>query len=112
MKLPEVVEALLKVEDEALEMRSSAEQEAKVILQKARDKFAQDQEARLNAAREEARAQVELTKQSVEMEALHIAESAQAARDKMREHFDKNVPVLISKMAEETAGRYVTQGRA
>ncbi|MDR1376400.1 MAG: hypothetical protein LBJ22_02720, partial [Synergistaceae bacterium] len=56
MKLSEVLDVLLKAEDEALEMRSSAEQEAKAVIQKAHDKFARDQEARLNAAREEARA--------------------------------------------------------
>ena len=112
MKLPEALDALLKAEDEALEVRNSAEQEAKAIIQKAHDKFAQDQEARLSAARNEARAHVESIKHSVETEASHIAELAQKARDKMQEHFDKKTPELIAKIAEETAARYAAQGRS
>jgi vacuolar-type H+-ATPase subunit H len=111
MKLPEVLEVLLKAEDEAAEMREAAERDAKAVIQKAHDKFAADQEARLSAAREEARAQVESTKQSVEMETQHIAELAQRAREKMQEHFDKSVPELISRMAGEVALKYAAQGR-
>ena len=111
VKLPEVLEVLLKAEDEALEMRASAEQEAKSVVRKAHDKFAQDQEARLNAAREEARVQVESTKHSAEMEALHIAELAQKARERMQEHFDRSVPGVIAGIAEEMALRYAARGR-
>ncbi|MDR1977185.1 MAG: hypothetical protein LBQ42_00455 [Synergistaceae bacterium] len=111
MKLSEVLDVLLKAEDEALEARGAAEQQAKAIVQKARDKFAQDQEARLNAAREEARAQVESTKHAVEMEALHIAELAKKSREKMREHFENDVPALIARMAEDAAAGYAAQGR-
>ena len=112
MKLSEVMEALLKAEDEALEMRGSGEQEAKAVIQKAHDKFARDQESRLNAAREEARAQVESARQSAEMEALHIAELAKKSREKMREHFESNVPSLVARMAEDTAALYAAQGRS
>ncbi|MDR1621149.1 MAG: hypothetical protein LBS00_02110 [Synergistaceae bacterium] len=111
MKLSEVLDVLLKAEDEALEMRGAAEQEAKAVIQKARDKFARDQESRLNAAREEARAQVESARQAAEMEALHIAELAKRSREKMREHFEANVPALIVKIAEDTANRYAAQGQ-
>jgi vacuolar-type H+-ATPase subunit H len=110
MKLPEVLDALLKTEDEALEIRGAAEREAKAIVQKAHDKFARDQEARLNAAREEARAQVESTRQSAEMEALHISDLARKSRDNMKENFDKSVPPLIAKMAEDLAARYAGRG--
>jgi vacuolar-type H+-ATPase subunit H len=110
MKLSEALEVLLKAEDKALEIRTAAEQEAKAIIQKAHDKFAQDQESRLNAAREEARAQVESTKHSVEMDALHIAELAQKARDRMREHFGKSGPALTAKIAGDLAARYAAQG--
>ena len=103
MKLPEVVDAILKTEEEAGKMRRATEREAKAILQKAHDKFAQEQEARLNAAREEARTQVESARHSVDMETLHIAELAQKTREKMQEHFDSRVPELIAKMAEKTA---------
>ncbi len=112
MKLSEVLNVLLKAEDEALEIRSAAEQEAKAIIQKAHDKFTQDQESCLNGAREEARSQVESTKQAVEMEALHISELALKAREKMREHFDRKTPELIAKLAEETAIKYAAQGRS
>ena len=112
VKLSEVLEVLLKAEDEALEMRTSAEQEAKGIIRKAHDKFAQDQEARLNAAREEARVRVESTRHSVEIEALHIAELALKARERMQENFDRGTPALIAGMAEETALRYAAQGRS
>ena len=115
MKLSEVVEVLLRAEDEAGEMRENAEREAKAILQKAHDKFAQAQEARLNAAREEARAQVESARQSVEMETQHMAELAQKARDKMQEHFDRSVPELIAGMADKMAlelAKHAAHGRA
>jgi vacuolar-type H+-ATPase subunit H len=111
MNLSEVLDVLLKAEDEALEVRGSAEQEAKALLQKARDKFSRDQESRLNAAREETRAQVESSRQAAEMDALHIAELAQKSRDRMQEHFESNVPALIARMAEDTAVRYAAQGR-
>ena len=111
MKLSEVLEALLKAEDEAGEMLSSAEQEAKEILRKARGKFAHDQEARLAAAHEEARATVESARLSVEMEAQHIAELAQKALEKMREHFDNRVPELIAGMTEKAALEYAAHGR-
>ena len=112
MKLSEVLEVLLKAEDEALEIRSAAEQEAKALVQKLRDKFAADQEARLSAAREEARAQVESAQHSAEMEALHIADLAQKERDVLREHFEKNAPALIARIAGEMAARYAAQRRA
>lgn len=111
MKLSDVLDVLLKAEDEALDMRNAGEQEAKAIVQKARDKFAREQEFRLNAAREEARAQVESARQSAEIEALHITDLAKKSREKMREHFEAHVPALIAKMAENTAARY-TQGRS
>ncbi|MDR1649125.1 MAG: hypothetical protein LBR71_02595 [Synergistaceae bacterium] len=110
MKLPEVLEALLKAEDEAMEMRSSAEQEAKAIIQKARDKFARTQEALLSAARRDARAQVESAQQTAEMEALHVSELAKATRKKMREHFEARSPALIAQLAESVAVRYAARG--
>jgi len=111
MKLSEVLEVLLKAEDEAGEMRESSEREAKVLIQKAHDKFAQDQEARLATAREEALSQVESARQSVEMETQHIAELAQKTLEIMQEHFDKRVPELIAKMTEKVALDYAAHGR-
>ena len=111
MKLSEVLEALLKAEDEAGEMRGSAEHEAKEIIRKAHDKFAQIQEARLTAAREEARAQVESTRHSMDIETQQIAEIAQKALEKMQEHFDKRAPELIANMTEKTALEYAAHGR-
>jgi vacuolar-type H+-ATPase subunit H len=106
LKLPEVLEALLKAEDEAREMRASAEQEAKAIIQKAHDKFSQTQEALLSAARTDARAQVESARQNAEMEALHVSELAKAARDRMLEHFEARSPALIAQLAESVAVKY------
>jgi vacuolar-type H+-ATPase subunit H len=110
MKLSEVLEVLLKAEDEAQEMRVSAEQEAKAVVREAHDKFAQTQEALLNAARRDARAQVESTRQAVEMEALHIAELAKKSRGRMQEHFEAQLPALISKLTENVAARYAARG--
>jgi vacuolar-type H+-ATPase subunit H len=112
LKLPEVLEALLKAEDEAMEMRASAEQEAKAIIQKAHDKFAQTQEALLNAARMDARTQVESARQTAEMEALHVAELAKMTREKMREHFETRSPALITQLAESVAAKYAAQGES
>jgi vacuolar-type H+-ATPase subunit H len=111
MKLPEVLDILLKAGDEAMETRAAAEQEAKALIQKTHEKFAAEQEARLNAARGEARALVESTRQSVEMEALHIAELAQKSRDSMREHFEANVSALISGLADKVAAGYAARGQ-
>jgi hypothetical protein len=110
LKLPEVLEALLKAEDEALEMRASAEREAKAIIQKVHDKFAQTQEALLNAARTDARVQVESARQAAEMEALHVSELAKAARAKMREHFEARSPALVARLAEDAAAKYAARG--
>jgi vacuolar-type H+-ATPase subunit H len=111
MKLSEVLDVLLKAEDEVREARGSAEQEAKAIVQRARDQFVQAQESRLNAAREEARAQVESARQAADMEALHIAELARKSRERMREHFESDVPALIARMAKDVATEYAAQGR-
>lgn len=111
MKLPEVLGALLKAEDEASAMRHEAEQEAKAIIEKARAAFALDQEARLKAAREAARSQVEAARHAAEMDALHIADLARKSREKMQEHFDKKAPELVARIAEEFASRYAAQGR-
>ena len=112
MELSDVLEALLKAEDEASEMRAFGEQEAKSLLQKAREKFADDQQGRLAAAREEARSQVESARQSAEMEALHIAELARKSRDRMQEHFEANTPALVAKLAESVASKYASQGHS
>jgi vacuolar-type H+-ATPase subunit H len=112
MKLPEVLEALLKAEDEASETRVSAEREAKAIVQKAHDKFARTQEALLNAARMDARAQVESARQTAETEALQIAELGKTAREKMQEHFEAQLPALIGRLAESVAARYAARGEA
>jgi vacuolar-type H+-ATPase subunit H len=112
MKLPEVLGVLLKAEDEASEMKKTAEREASAFIQKAREKFARDQEFRLNAAREEARVQVESAKHSVEIEARQIAEMSRKAGEKMQEHFNEHVPALISRIAEDVAAKYAVQGQA
>jgi vacuolar-type H+-ATPase subunit H len=111
MKLPEVLEVLLKAEDEALEMKNAAEREAGDIIRKTHEKFAQDQEARLAAAREDARAQVESAGQAAEMDALQVAELAEKGREKMKKLFDEKAPALIARLAEDLAARYATQGR-
>jgi vacuolar-type H+-ATPase subunit H len=111
MRLPEVLDVLLKARDEAVQTRAEAEQEAKALLQKAHEKFAAEQEARLNTARGEARALVESTRQSVEMEALQIADLGQKSRDSMREHFEANASALIAGLADKVASRYAAQGR-
>lgn len=109
--MSEVLEVLLKAEDEALEMKNSAEHEARDLIRKAHEKFAEEQEATLLAAREEARSQVESARQSVEMDALHISDLARRGREKMQEHFDKKTPALIAGLAGEVATRYAAQGR-
>jgi len=111
MKLPEVLDVLLKAEDEALEMKNAAELEAGEIIRKVREKFAQDQDARLAAAREEARAQVESARQAVEMDALHVAKLAERGREKMKKLFDEKTPALIARLAEDIAARYAAQDR-
>ncbi|MDR1874360.1 MAG: hypothetical protein LBQ90_05005 [Synergistaceae bacterium] len=111
MKLPEVLGVLLKAEDEALEMKNAAEQEAREIIRKTHEKFVQEQEVRLVAAREEARIQVESARQAAEMDALHIAELARKGREKMQALFEEKTPDLIARLAEEVAARYATQGR-
>jgi vacuolar-type H+-ATPase subunit H len=111
VKLPEILDALLKAEDEALEMKNAAELEAREIVRKAHEKFARDQEARLAAAREEARAQMESARQAAEIDALHVAELGRNGREKMRMLFDEKSPALVARLAEELAVRYAAQGR-
>ena len=112
MKLSEVLEALLQAEDEAEEMRGAAEREAKAIIREAHDKFAQNQEVRLAAAREETRAQVESAGHSMEIETRYIAELSEKARERMQEHFDRRVPDLIAKITGKIAQDYAAHGRA
>lgn len=56
-------------------------------------------EARLEAARSDALAQIESARKSAEMEVLHIADMERKRRERMRENYDRKVPALIAKMA-------------
>jgi vacuolar-type H+-ATPase subunit H len=111
MKLPEVLEVLLKAEDEALEMKNAAGQEAGEIIRKTHEKFLQEQETRLATARDEAHVQVESARRAAEMDALHISDLARKGREKMQALFEEKSPDLIARLAEEVASRYATQGR-
>lgn len=111
MKLSEVLTVLLKAEDEAVEIRLDAERQAKALIEKARNAFSENQEARLKAAREEARAQVESARQAVEIDAQHVLALSKASCEKIQDHFDNKIPQLINQLADELATKYALQGR-
>ncbi len=108
--LPEVLDVLLKAEDESGAIRLRAEHEADEIIRRTKDQFAHEQELRLKAARTEATEQIESARLAVEREAQQIAELASKSRDSMRTHFNERAPGIIRKMAEDFAARYASRG--
>ena len=112
MNLSDVLTALLSAEDEAVESVEKARRKAEDILRENREKFASDQEARLTAARAQAKAIVESARHSAELEAAQIADLGMRGRQKMKEQFEEKAPLVVSKLAEEIAGRYGKKGGA
>lgn len=110
LTLTEVLDVLLRAEDESGEQLTSARREAKETMRHTEEQFARDREARLKAARSDALAQIESARKSVEMEVLHIADMGRKGRERMRENYDRKVPALIAKMAEDIAARYASRG--
>lgn len=110
LTLTEVLDVLLRAEDESGKQRDLAKLEAEEVMHRAQERFARDQEARLKAARSDALAQIESARKSAEMEALHIAEIGRRGRERMRENYDRKAPALISRMAEDIAARYASRG--
>ncbi|MBP6333491.1 MAG: ATPase [Aminivibrio sp.] len=112
MNLSEVLTALLAAEDEAADSVEDARRKAADILRENREKFAADQEARLTAARAQAKAIVESARHSAELEAAQIADMGMRGRQKMKDQFAEKAPQVVSKFAEEIAGRYGKKGGA
>ncbi len=110
MNLSEVLTALLAAEDEAAETVDVAKRRASDILRTNREKFAADQEARLTAARAQAKAIMESARHSAELEAAQIADMGLRNRQKMKENFAEKAPPMISAFAQEIAGRYGKKG--
>ncbi|GAB1428662.1 hypothetical protein MASR2M17_20920 [Aminivibrio sp.] len=81
MNLADVLTALLSAEDEAADSVEEAKRKASDILREAREKFAADQEARLNAARAQAKAIVESARHSAELEAAQISDMGPGAAE-------------------------------
>ena len=110
LTLTEVLDVLLRAEDESGERLASARREARDTVRRTQERFAQDREARLKAARSDALAQIESARKSAEMEVLHIADMERKRRERMRENYDRKVPALIAGMAEDIAARYASRG--
>lgn len=112
MNLSEVLTALLAAEDEAADSVEDARRKAADILRENREKFAADQEARLTAARAQAKAIVESARHSAELEAAQIADMGMRGRQKMKDQFAEKAPQVVSQFAEEIVGRYGKKGGA
>ena len=65
LTLTEVLDVLLRAEDESGKQRDSAKREAEEVMRRAQERFACDREARLKAAHSDALAQIESTRKSV-----------------------------------------------
>lgn len=112
MNLSEVLTALLGAEDEAANSVEEAKRKAGDILRESREKFASDQEARLTAARAQAKAIVESARHSAELEAAQISDLGMRGRQKMKDQFTEKAPLVVSKLAEEIAERHGKKGGA
>ncbi|MBL3540041.1 ATPase [Aminivibrio sp.] len=112
MNLSEVLTTLLAAEDEAADSVEDARRKAADILRENREKFAAEQEARLGAARAQAKAIVESARHSAEMEAAQIADMGMRARQKMKDQFAEKAPQVVSQFAKEIAERYEKKGGA
>ena len=112
MNLAEVLTALLSAEDEAADSVEGAKRKASDLLRETREKFSADQEARLNAARVQAKAIVESARHSAELEAAQIADMGLRGRQKMKDQFAEKAPSIVAALAAETAERYGKKGGA
>ncbi|GHS89155.1 hypothetical protein AGMMS49957_11890 [Synergistales bacterium] len=110
MKLSEALDVLLKADDEAVEAKASAEREAKAIIQKAHDEYAQAEDTLLSEARKEAANQMESARLSAEKESSHIIALADVSVARMLEQFEKREPGLIARFADSLAARYAARG--
>ncbi|MGI6783154.1 MAG: hypothetical protein ACOX5A_02915 [Aminivibrio sp.] len=110
MNLSDVLTALLAAEDEAAETVDGARRRAADILRTNREKFTADQEARLTAARAQAKAIMESARHSAELEAAQIADMGVRNRQKMKDNFAEKAPSMIKAFALEIAARYGSKG--
>lgn len=106
MNLSTVLSELLAAEDEAVAVVESARRKSSEILRESRERFTADQEARLTAARAQAKAIVESARHSAELEAAQIADMGVRGRLKMKEHFAEAAPELARSLAKDAAARY------
>ena len=112
MNLAEVLTAILSAEDEAADSVEGAKRKASDLLRETREKFSADQEARLNAARVQAKAIVESARHSAELEGAHISDMGLRGRQKMKDQFAEKAPSIVAALAAETAERYAKKGEA
>jgi V/A-type H+-transporting ATPase subunit G/H/F-type H+-transporting ATPase subunit b len=110
VNLSTVLSELLAAEDEAAGSVEAARRKASELLRESRERFAADQEARLTAARAQAKAIVESARHSAELEAAQIADMGARGRRKMNEQFGQAGPEIVRTLAQETAARYGRKG--
>ncbi|MDR1741607.1 MAG: hypothetical protein LBR38_07160 [Synergistaceae bacterium] len=111
MKLSDVLDVLLKAEENALGMKIDADHEAETVKSEAHSVFEAEQEAALSKARAEARARVEAAGHAADVESLQISEQSKKVCEKMKANFAEHVPSIIAKLAEELAARHAAEGR-
>lgn len=106
MNLGTVLSELLAAEDEAVAGVEAARRKASEILRESRERFAVDQEARLTAARAQAKAIVESARHSAELEAAQIADMGLRGRQRMKDRFAEAAPDIVRSLAKDVAAKY------
>ncbi|HQF91943.1 MAG TPA: ATPase, partial [Synergistaceae bacterium] len=94
--LQEVLAVLLGAEGEARSEIEESRNEAERVVRRAKDAFSQERERRLAAAREQAKAVLDLARSAADAEGGQILQMGQQDLDRMRERFDENVQGLVA----------------
>jgi len=104
--LQEVLAVLLGAEGEARSEIEESRNEAERVVRRAKDAFSQERERRLAAAREQAKAVLDLARSAADAEGGQILQMGQQDLDRMRERFDENVQGLVATLVAEVAESY------
>jgi len=104
--LQEVLAVLLGAEGEARSEIEESRNEAERVVRRAKDAFSQERERRLAAAREQAKAVLDLARPAADAEGGQILQMGQQDLDRMRERFDENVQGLVATLVAEVAESY------
>lgn len=109
--LHEVLAVLLGAESEAKRVVEESKNECSSYLRSVQEKFASQRESEIESAREQAKSIIGNATNAAKAEAEQITAIGKDERERMQQHYDDNIDVLIDSMAAEIAENLIAKGR-